>query len=222
MFIDEIMLTGLASKFGTLIFQFTFGDIFLTLVATAIMCIIFGMGLPTSTSYILTAALAAPLLINLGVSIMSAHLFIIYYSVLSCISPPVATACIAAGSIAQADPNKIGWASCRLALVAFIMPFMFVYQPGLLLNGSVGTIIISVITSAIGIACLAAAIEGWFVKNLNMIERLLIFAAGVAMIFPQTYMDIIGIVLASLIVIPKFIGRRTPILTENKMMENKI
>jgi TRAP-type uncharacterized transport system fused permease subunit len=153
---------------------------------------------------------------------MSAHLFIIYYSVLSCISPPVATACIAAGSIAQADPNKIGWASCRLALVAFIMPFMFVYQPGLLLDGSVGTILISVFTSAIGIACLAAAIEGWLVKNLNMFERLLIFAAGISMIFPQTYMDIIGILLALLITIPKFFGRREPILTENKMMENKI
>lgn len=216
MFIDEIMLTGLASKFGTMIFEFTFGDIFLSLVATAIMCIIFGMGLPTSTSYILTAALAAPLLINLGVSVMSAHLFIVYYSVLSCISPPVATACIAAGSIAQADPNKIGWAACKLALVAFIMPFMFVYQPGLLMEGTVGTILVAVLTSAIGIASLAAAVEGWLLKNLNGFERLVIFAAGVMMIFPQAYMDIIGIIAASSVLVSKYLSRRAPNLTENK------
>lgn len=216
MFIDEIMLTGLASKFGTLIFQFTYGNVFLSLVATAFMCIIFGMGLPTSTSYILTAALAAPLLINLGVSTLSAHLFIVYYSVLSCISPPVATACIAAGSIAQADPNKIGWASCRLALVAFIMPFMFVYEPALLMDGSVGKIVESLLTAGLGITCLAAGFEGYYGKNLNFLERILIIASGVCMIFPQTVMDITGIALMLIVILPKYLGRRKQILTKNE------
>jgi TRAP transporter 4TM/12TM fusion protein len=218
MFIDEIMLTGLASKFGTLIFQFTNGDIFLSLVATAFMCIIFGMGLPTSTSYILTAALAAPLLVNLGVSVMSAHLFIVYYSVLSCISPPVASACIAAGSIAQADPNKIGWASCRLALVAFVMPFMFVYDPALLMEGNVGNILISLLTAAFGVTCWAAGIEGWFGKNLNGLERILIFVAGVLMVFPQAMIDIIGIVIALIILLPKYLVRSEPKLSENESL----
>lgn len=200
MLIDGIMLTGLASKFGTLIFSFTAGSIFLTLLATAVLCVIFGMGMPVSSAYILTAVLAAPLLINLGVPVMNAHLFIVYYSCLSAITPPVAVAAFSAASIADADPIKIGLNACKLAMVAFILPFIFVYEPGLLMQGSLWEIASNVAMATIGVFALAAAAEGWFKTNMNVVERIVLFTAGLLMIVPGLVSDLIGLVLTVIII----------------------
>lgn len=205
MLISSVMLTGLAPKFGSLIFEFTFGSLFLTLLATAIMCIIFGMGMPVASAYILTAVLAAPVLINMGIPAMNAHLFIVYYSSLSAITPPVAVAAFAASSIARDDPIKIALNACKLAFVAFILPFFFVYSPGLLLEGDWLTIVRAIPLATLGVFLIAVAAEGWFRRNLNFLERALLLIAGFLLITPETITDFIGFVIAVAILTPKFI-----------------
>lgn len=199
MLIDGIMLTGLASKFGTLIFSFTQGSMLLTLIGTAVLCIVFGMGMPVSSAYILTAVLAAPLLIKMNVPTMNAHLFIVYYSCLSAITPPVAVAAFASASIALADPIKIGLNACKLAMVAFILPFIFVYNPGILMQGSIWDITMSVVVSIIGVVALAAAAEGWYKARMTLVERVALFSAGIMMIVPGLIIEMIGLVLTVII-----------------------
>ncbi|GAB7389146.1 TRAP transporter fused permease subunit [Bacillaceae bacterium] len=194
MVIDGIMLTGLGGKFGALIFGMTGGSVFFTLLATAVLCTILGMGMPVSSAYILTAVLAAPILINLGVPAMNAHLFIVYYSCLSAITPPVAVAAYAASSIAKANPVSIGFNACKLSFVAFILPFMFVYEPALLLQGGIGMIVAASATAALGVIALAAAIEGWMIGLLRKWERVLLLAAGLWLIYPGWVTDLIGII----------------------------
>jgi TRAP transporter 4TM/12TM fusion protein len=195
MLIDGIMLTGLASKFGTLIFSVTTGNLILTLMATAALCIVLGMGMPVSSAYILTAVLAAPILINMNIPVMNAHLFIVYYSCLSAITPPVAVAAFAAASIAQADPVKIGLNACKLAIVAFILPFMFVYDPGILLQGNLWDIARSIVLSVIAVIAIAAAIEGWYKTRMNKMERVVLFAGGLLLIVPGIFSDVIGLII---------------------------
>lgn len=200
MLIDGIMLTGLASKFGSLIFSVTSGSMFLTLVATAVLCIVFGMGMPVSSAYILTAVLAAPLLINMNVSVMSAHLFIVYYSCLSAITPPVAVAAFSAASIANADPVKIALNACKLAIVAFIIPFIFVYDSALLLEGSILNIATSIVMAVFGVFALAVAAEGWFKSEMNMLERAALLAGGILMIIPGLVTDLAGLIITLVVV----------------------
>jgi TRAP transporter 4TM/12TM fusion protein len=195
MLIDGIMLTGLASKFGTLIFSVTAGSLFFTLMATAVLCVILGMGMPVSSAYILTAVLAAPLLINMNIPVMNAHLFIVYYSCLSAITPPVAVAAFAAASIAQADPVKIGLNACKLAIVAFILPFMFVYDPGILLQGNLWDIARSIVLSVIAVIAIAAAVEGWYKARMNKTEQVILFSGGLLLIVPGIFSDVIGLII---------------------------
>lgn len=198
--IDGIMLTGLASKFGTLIFSLTAGSLFLTLVATAVLCVIFGMGMPVSSAYILTAVLAAPLLINMDIPALNAHLFIVYYSCLSAITPPVAVAAFAASSIAQADPVKIGLNACKLAIVAFILPFIFVYDPGILLKGTWWDIASSIVLSVIGVIAIAAAVEGWYKARMNKLEQVILLVGGILLIAPGLVSDVIGLIITVTII----------------------
>ncbi len=207
MLIDEIMLTGLASKLGTLIFDFTFGNVFLSLLATAILCIIFGMGMPVSSAYILTAVLAAPVLIQLGLPVLSAHLFIVYFSCLSAITPPVAVAAFAASSIAHADPIKIGLNACKLAFIGFILPFMFVFETGLLLQGNIGEILWAIPTAVVGVIAMSAAVEGWFGLSLSRLQRIILMLGGLGMLYPGLGTDILGIVIIAATLGPAFYRR---------------
>jgi TRAP transporter 4TM/12TM fusion protein len=208
MVIDGIMLTGLGGKFGSLIFGITGGSVFFTLLATAVLCVILGMGMPVSSAYILTAVLAAPILINLGVEVMSAHMFIVYYSCLSAITPPVAVAAYAASSIANANPVSIGFNACKLAMIAFVLPFMFVYEPALLLQGGVLDILSASVTAVIGVMALAAAIEGWLVNLLKVWERIVFALAGLSLIYPGWITDVIGIIVILLVLAPKIKQQR--------------
>ena len=134
--ISGIMSTGLGGKLTSIVLGLTEGMLLPTLILVMLICIVLGMGMPVAAAYILTAMLAAPALMELGVSLMSAHLFIVYYSIFSAITPPVAVAAYAAAGIAEANPNRVGFEAVRLGLVGFIVPFMFVLEPALLLDGS--------------------------------------------------------------------------------------
>jgi TRAP transporter 4TM/12TM fusion protein len=199
-----IQVTGLGGKFSTLIHVASGGSLFMTMLVTMVVCIIFGMGMPTPAAYVLTAVLAGPIMIEVGIDMLQAHLFILYFASLSAITPPVAVAAYAAAAIADANPMKIGFLATRLGIVAFIIPFMFVYDPSLLLIGTTGSIVISVVSAIIGVLSLAAGLEGWFGKLLQKWERLIVIVSSILLIYPNYVTSIIGLIGVSFILIPKF------------------
>lgn len=193
MVIAGIVSTGLGGKLTSIILGATNGLMFPTLLVTMMICIILGMGMPVAAAYVLTAMLAAPALMAMGVPKISAHLFIVYFSIISAITPPVAVAAFAAAGIADANPNRVGFEATRLGIAAFIVPFMFVAQPALLMQGPVLPIIQSAITASIGVTLLAGGVIGWFVTRTSWPERILLMIAGLALIDPGALTDAIGI-----------------------------
>jgi len=196
--VGALTMTGLATKFGHLVLLLTASDLFLSLVVTAVVTILFGLGLPTSASYILTAVLIAPVLTKLGLSLLAAHMFILYYAVLSNVTPPVAVAAYAASAIAQANPLYIALSACRLCVVAFVVPFSFAYGEGLLLEGPWTGILFSTVMAAIGVLLMAAAVEGHYRRPLERPARALLFLAGLAFFVPHYYGPLGGAALTAL------------------------
>lgn len=192
--IGAIMLTGLGTKFTFIVSQIAGSNLLLTLIFSGLAATILGMGLPTVAAYIISASLLASGLIELGVTPICAHMFLLYYSILSQITPPVALAAYAAGNIAGANPNKVGFTAMRLGAIAFILPFFFVYGPALLMNGTPAEIIVATITAFAGTFCFSVAQYGWFLgENLNIMVRITCIVAALCMIIPGITTDIIGI-----------------------------
>lgn len=196
--VGGMTMTGLATKFVDLIALVTGNDLFLSLLVTAVLTVLLGLGLPTSSSYIIAAVLVAPALIKLGLSLMAAHMFIFYYAVLSNVTPPVAVAAYAAAAISRANPLTISVYACRLTLVAFIVPFSFAYGEELLMRGDVLTILVSTVLASIGVILLAIAIEGWLDRRVNWPARALFFVAGCAFVIPQLWFALAGAACAGL------------------------
>ncbi|MBM3598011.1 MAG: TRAP transporter fused permease subunit [Alphaproteobacteria bacterium] len=195
--VGGLTMTGLASKFIDLIALVTGNDLLLSLLVTAVLTTLLGLGLPTSSSYILAAVLVAPVLIKLGLSLMAAHMFIFYYAVLSNVTPPVAVAAYAAAAIAQSNPLTISVLACRLTLVAFIVPFSFAYGEELLMRGDPLLILGSTVLASIGVVLLAVAIEGWLDRRVNTLSRVLFFVAGCAFIVPELWFAATGAAFAA-------------------------
>jgi TRAP transporter 4TM/12TM fusion protein len=171
--IGIITLTGIGLKFSTLVVAFSGGSLPLALVLTMLTCLILGMGLPTAAAYILVATLVAPALVNLGVSLLAAHLFVLYSAMLSSITPPVALAAYAAASIANGNPLKIAVLACQFGMAAFAVPYFFVYDPAILgIDVTWVQIVGSFITAILGGICASAAMMGHFKNRLNILERL--------------------------------------------------
>ena len=191
--IGGVMFTGLGGKFSYLVLSFAGGLPFPALIMTMVICIIMGMGIPTPAAYVITAALAVPAVLQLGFSAMTAHLFVVYFAVLSAITPPVASAAFAASVIAQVDPTKIAVQAVRLGIVAFLVPYMFVYQPTLLLQGTLSKIVITFITAFIGVAAVAGGIEGWFWRKTTFVERVCLILAGLLSLYPGFTSDLAGL-----------------------------
>jgi len=148
--------------------------------------------MPVAAAYILTAMLAVPALLNMGVSLMAAHLFVVYFSIISAITPPVAVAAYAAAGIADANPNKVGFTAVKLGLAAVIVPFMFIYRPDLLFEGHILEVIWSFATALIGVFALAGGIIGWVLRKAVLVERVVLVMAGLTLIYPGLASDIIG------------------------------
>lgn len=196
--VGTIGMTGVGGKFTGLLFQAAGETLFIALLITMVVCIILGMGMPVPSAYILTAVVAGPALVRLGVPTLSAHLFILYFAVMSAITPPVAVAAFAAAGIAGASPNEIGYRAVRLGIVAFIVPFIFVYQPELLLIGEPLAVILAILTAAIGVISLAAGLEGWLLARAAAWERVAWIVGGFLLIKPGIYSDLAGLVLVSI------------------------
>lgn len=193
--IAGIMTTGLGGKLNSIILSMTSGQLLPSLILIMIMCIILGMGMPVAAAYVLTAMLAAPTLIGLGISPLAAHLFIVYFSIVSAITPPVAVAAFAAAGIADSNPTGVGFEAVRLGLASFVIPFMFVFNSALLLDGTVLEILIVTLLSVGGILTLGCGIVGYFYQKVNMLERLILISAGLFMVFPSLIFNLIGIIL---------------------------
>lgn len=198
--IAGIMTTGLGGKLNSMIIGFTEGQFGLTLIVIMVISIILGMGMPVAATYVLTAMVAAPTLINLGVSEMASHLFIVYFSVLSAITPPVAVASFAAAGIAGANPTKVGVEAVRLGLTSFIIPFAFVLNPALLMDGTVVEIGLGFIFSIIGVITIASGMTGYLNKKLHYGIRILLVGLGGVLLYPTLVIRLIALLLIGLII----------------------
>jgi TRAP transporter 4TM/12TM fusion protein len=197
--VGVVSLTGLGLKLSTIIISYAGGNLFLTAIYTAILLWIIGLAVPITATYIIAAVIAAPALTKLGVPDYAAHMFIFYYAVLSEVSPPTALSPFAAAALTGGDPFKTTMMAWKYTAVAFIVPFMFVLDPSghaLLLKGD-GTLssLWVIVTSFVGVYAFASAASGWLIRRANWMERILLAAAGLCLVYPQFSSDIVGIVL---------------------------
>jgi TRAP transporter 4TM/12TM fusion protein len=186
-------LTGLGLKFSGAIIQLAHGNLYLTLVFTMFSSLILGMGLPTTAAYIICAILAVPALTNLGVTTLGAHMFVFYFAIISAITPPVALAAYAGAGIAKSDPMKTGWTACRIGLAAFIVPYMFVFSPALLMQGKALEIVWVCITALFGVIFLSCSTIGWLFTFMSKWERGCLFASSILLIEPHLLTDILSL-----------------------------
>ncbi|MBI2882206.1 MAG: TRAP transporter fused permease subunit, partial [Candidatus Tectomicrobia bacterium] len=204
--VGMLNLTGLGLKLGGFLVALAGGNLLAALVLTMVLCIILGMGLPSVPAYIVAATVTAPVLVNLGVSELAAHFFVFYFAALSAITPPVAIAAYAAAGLANAPPHKVGYLAVKLGLVAFLMPFFFVYGPALLGQGSAGNIVLTVITAAIGAVALSMAVQGIGLRGpIGAVERIVLSAGAFTLIKPGLWTDRAGLVLVAVPMIRQFL-----------------
>jgi len=201
--------TGLALRFTGWMVTLAGGSLLILLFLTMVSSIILGLGLPPVASYLLLAILGGPALIKMGVTPMAAHMFIFFYGSLSEITPPSCTAAFTAGAIAKIDPMRTGWEACRVAIAAFIIPFMFVYGNELILMGSVLNIIIAVATAIIGVIALACSLEGYiFFSRISIIERIILFSVTVLCASVGYIQDLIGIAIFAAIILFRYFWKK--------------
>jgi TRAP transporter 4TM/12TM fusion protein len=184
--IGVVMFTGLGFSLTQVLVTVCGGNLFLLLVFAALMCIILGMGMPIVTVYIIVAIIIAPVLTQLGVSEMAAHMFVFYFGMLSFLTPPVMLSVYAAATLAHANSWKTAWLSMRLGIAAYIVPFAFVYNASLLAEGSAAKIAISALTAIVGIGMVAIGLEGYLLGNLRWVQRILLVIGGVALLVHNT------------------------------------
>jgi len=182
--IGTFQLSGFTSKLPMLLTSAAAGNLFVLLVLTAIVSILLGMSLPTTVVYVTLAVLVGPALTQMGVHPLAAHLFLFYFGMLSLITPPDCLATYAAAAIAKADFWKTGWTGMRLGIVAYIVPFVFVYHPALIFKGSWGEIVVSAATAAVGVYLLGVGCVGWLMRRLSWARRAWAVAAATLLIMP--------------------------------------
>ncbi|SKC36606.1 TRAP transporter permease [Maledivibacter halophilus] len=179
-----INLTGLGIKISSILEFIAQGNLIIALILAMLTSLLLGMGLPTSASYLILAVLVGPALVNMGVSLMGAHLFILYFGALSTITPPVALSTFAAAGIAGSDIWETGIEALKLAVIGFIVPFIFAFSDLLLLEGNILDIIVAIITGFMGCTFIAVAIRGWFIKKLNVFTRFIVAGLSIFLIVP--------------------------------------
>ncbi len=191
--IGIVMGSGLGFRMSSVLIQVSNGHLGILLVLTMVVSLILGMGVPTTAAYLMLALLVVPALKQMNVLPLAAHLFIFYFGIISNVTPPVALAAYAAAGVARCNPTKTGVFAFKLSLSGFILPFMFVYNPVLLMQGGALEIIQSLITALLGIYSLSAALEKFVFKwNSNQAERLVLLASALLLIIPGTITDLIG------------------------------
>lgn len=191
-----VTLTGLGLQFSSIVIDLAGGNLFVTILFTAFALWVIGLAVPVTGTYIIAVVITAPAMIKLGVPEYAAHMFVFYYAVLAEVTPPTALSAFAAAAITGGDPYKTTMMSWKYTLPAFVVPFMFTIHPdgvGLLLKGPLSNILLTNLTALIGVGALAAGMSGWLVRKTNWVERPILLAAGLILVYPSPAADILGV-----------------------------
>ena len=196
-----VSLTGVASTFAGYILAIGQDNLFLSLVLTMLTCLVLGMGIPTIPNYIITSSIAAPALLELGVPLIVSHMFVFYFGIMADLTPPVALACFAAAPIAKERGLKISFWAVRIAVAGFVVPYMAVYSPALMLQGDslLATVYVG-LKALLAIGIWGAVFTGFLQAKLSWWERILGFAAGASLILATPISDEIGFALSAIFI----------------------
>ena len=207
-----LAVTGLASTLINGIVKISGASSMLALILTMLCCIVLGMGVPTTANYCIMASTCAPILIKMGIPTIAAHFFVFYFGIVADITPPVALAAYAGAAIARGNPMKTGVTATRLAIAAFIIPFIFAYSPEILLVGDLVwyDVVLLVITAILGMIGVAAGLSGYLLKKMNVLERLLTVAGGLCLMIPGIKADLAGVVILAAVVALQLCIRKKP------------
>lgn len=196
--IGVVTQTGLGLKMGSILVSIANGKLLLTLFFTMITSLILGIGVPTTANYVITSTIAAPALLLMDVPVLAAHMFAFYFGIVADVTPPVCLAAVAAAGVAKSEPMRTGVQAARLAIAAFLIPYIFVYSPQLLLiDVTPIQIVMIIVTSLIGIVCVASALTGYFKTNMSIMERLLFGLGGVLLVTTDLKWNALGIILVA-------------------------
>jgi TRAP transporter 4TM/12TM fusion protein len=204
--VGSVSMTGFGTKLASLIFYLAMGKMALALFFTAVVAIICGMGMPATPVYVILISTAAPAMLNMGVPLLISHLFIFYFGTMAALTPPVALSCYAAASLAEANLNRLSFTALKLALVGFLIPFMFVYNPGLLLMTDTPGTIYALATALPGFVALAVGVSGWFCGDLNYGRRILLILGALFLIWHGIVTDLIGLAMIVLAMLTQYLN----------------
>ncbi len=203
-----ITMTGLANVMINGIVALAGNHVIIALFLTMLCCIVLGMGVPTTANYCIMAATCAPILVRMGVPALAAHFFVFYFGIVADLTPPVALAAYAGAAIAQANPMKTAFTATKLAIGAFIVPYVFALNPAMLfIDTSAMEVVIITVTSLVGIFAVSSSLEGYVFKKMPVWQRIICLIGGLLLIYPGVVTDTIGLVLVGCIMTLQFIGR---------------
>ena len=204
-----ITVTGLASMLISGIIRASGGHLIIALMMTMVCCIILGMGVPTTANYCIMASTCAPILVKMGVPMMAAHFFVFYFGIVADITPPVALAAYAGSAIAKGNPMKTGVNATKLAIAAFIVPYIFAMDPSMLFIDATAFDVVQIcITSIIGLFGVASGVNGYLYKTINPVLRILMAAGGLMLMYPTTVTDIAGIVVVGAVIAIQYLSSK--------------
>ena len=203
--IGVVTKTGVGLKLASGLLALSGGLLLPTLFFTMITAIVLGMGVPTTANYVITSTIAAPAIIQMGVPVLAAHMFVFYFGIIADVTPPVALAAFAGAGIAGGNALKTGINASKLAIAAFIIPYMFVLSPVILMvDATVGNVLLATVTAIVGMVALSSALIGYLVDNCRAYERIILIAGGLMMIKPGMLTDIAGFVLFALVLVSQW------------------
>lgn len=204
-----VMGSGLGFNLSAILIDLSGGKLSILLILTMLTSLLLGMGMPTTAAYMVLAVLVAPAVVKLGVSKMAAHLFILYFGIISTVTPPVALAAYAAAGIAECNPVRAGFQGFRLSISGFILPFMFVYNNVLLMEGPFLEIITSFLTAIVGIFMLSCSLERYLIKwSISIVEMLILLVGAVTLIVPGVVSDLIGLACLAAVILFHIVFRK--------------
>ena len=199
--ISNLSITGVGTRLSRELISLAGGNLVLMLGLAAVASFVLGMGTSSIPCYIMLAILVGPALVGMGVEPIAAHLFFFWFGIVSFITPPVCFAAYVAASIAGAEPMRTGFQATRLGIVTYFLPFMWVFSPALLLIGSVGDVALAVVTSIVGVTLIACGVSAYIMRPTIWWERIIVSAAGLLLVYPGWITDVIGVGLATVILL---------------------
>jgi TRAP transporter 4TM/12TM fusion protein len=217
--IGVVTKTGVGLKLASALLDLSGGYLLPTMFFTMVTSLILGMGVPTTANYVITSTIAAPALEQMGVPVLAAHLFVFYFGIIADVTPPVALAAYAGAAISGGNALRTGVNASKLAIAAFLIPYIFVFSPTLLMiNATAGTVLYATCTALIGMIGLGASMIGFFVTKAGLIERILFFVGGILLVDPGSLTDLIGAVLLAVVVVYQLAKKRKETASTGRTM----